>query len=375
MNQRREDWQDWHTDHNWHHQGWYHGYWHGHWGGWWDHMWDDHPLAAAMGVTWWGVNRLSTWYGFPWYYNPYYVAPAQPTVINYSEPPVIVYEEAAAALAPPDPAQSAPSLPPGVTQAGVEKFDQARAAFYEGKYEEALKLTDEALVSMPRDALIHEFRALVLFALKRYPEAAAVIHAVLAVGPGWDATTMTSLYPGIESTYTPQLRALEAYRNEAPTRPAGRFLLAYHYLTLGHQEAAVEELRAVCKAQPKDTVAAELLRTISPEATKPAVAAAGDVKPIPPEQVIGTWTAAGPGKAQYTMTLNKDGAFTWSYVQGTRKQQVKGVYTVDGGSLVMEPGTGGVLLADLKFTDANAMQFQVVGAPKDDPGLGFRRDK
>ena len=132
QNQRREDWQNWHDDHHWHHDGWHHGYWHGHWGGWWDHMWNEHPVAAALGVTWWGVNRLSTWYGFPYYSNPYYEVPAQPTVINYSEPPVIVYEQAAAAYAPADPgaaASPAASLPPGVTQAGVEKFDQARADF------------------------------------------------------------------------------------------------------------------------------------------------------------------------------------------------------------------------------------------------------
>jgi hypothetical protein len=37
---------------------------------------------------------------------------------------------------------------------------------------------------MPRDAVLHEFRSLALFALQRYSESAAAIHAVLAVGPG-----------------------------------------------------------------------------------------------------------------------------------------------------------------------------------------------
>ena len=89
--------------------------------------------------------------------------------------------------------------------------------------------------------------------------------------------------------------------------------------------------------------------------------------------VVGTWTAAGPGKAKYTMTLTKDGAFTWSYEKGSRKQQVKGVYAVEGGSLVMEPDGGGTLLADLTFKGGTDMLFQVVGAPKGDPGLSFRK--
>ena len=45
-----------------------------------------------------------------------------------------------------------------------------------------------------------------LFALKRYDEAAAALYAVLSVGPGWDWTTLISLYADPE-TYTQQLRA------------------------------------------------------------------------------------------------------------------------------------------------------------------------
>src|SRR4029450_13805302 len=124
------------------------------------------------------------------------------------------------------------SLPPGVSQEAIKKFDEARAAFADGKYEQALKLPDEAAAKMPRDAVLHEFRSLVLFALKRYPESAAAIHAVIAVGPGWDWKTLSSLYPDVD-TYTAQLRALENYRDTHPKSADGHFLAGYHYMTCG----------------------------------------------------------------------------------------------------------------------------------------------
>src|SRR4029450_3630278 len=132
------------------------------------------------------------------------------------------------------------SLPPGVSQEAIKKFDEARAAFADGKYEQALKLPDEALAKMPRDAVLHEFRSLVLFALKRYAESAAAIHAVLAVGPGWDWGTRSGLYPNVD-TYTAQLRALETARNATPKAADVLFLLGYHYLTMGHLDIALRE--------------------------------------------------------------------------------------------------------------------------------------
>src|SRR5262249_58679101 len=106
-------------------------------------------------------------------------------------------------------------LPPGVSEEGVKLFEDARAAFLDGKYETALKVTDEALAKMPRDAVLHEFRSLALFALKRYSESAAAIHPVLAVGPGWDWKTLCGLYPNA-ATYTQQLRDLETAGEKNP---------------------------------------------------------------------------------------------------------------------------------------------------------------
>jgi tetratricopeptide (TPR) repeat protein len=111
---------------------------------------------------------------------------------------------------------------------------------------------------LPSDATLHEFRALCLFALKRYKEAAAGVYAVLAAGPGWDWDTMKALYPDV-ATYTAQLRALEQYKIANPTAPDASFLLAYQYLVMGYPDQAQKELEQVVKLQPNDKLAAAIL--------------------------------------------------------------------------------------------------------------------
>ena len=73
------------------------------------------------------------------------------------------------------------------------------------------------------------------------------------------------------------------------------------------------------------------------------------------------------------MSLRKDGTFAWGFTRGSRKQEVKGVYTLEGNVLAMEPDTGGVLLAELAVKEADALHFKMIGGASDDPGLDFRR--
>ena len=73
------------------------------------------------------------------------------------------------------------------------------------------------------------------------------------------------------------------------------------------------------------------------------------------------------------MDLRKDGTFTWAFQRGSRKQEAKGVYTLEGNVLAMEPDTGGVLLAELTVKGEDSLHFKMVGGAKDDAGLDFRR--
>src|SRR5262249_11209524 len=126
-------------------------------------------------------------------------------------------------------------------------------------YAGAMREVDVAIQSLPKDAALHEFRALVFFATGDYKQAAATLYAVLSAGPGWDWTTLAGMYPDV-ATYTVQVRALETYVKANPQQADGHFVLAYHYTTQGHTDAAATQLKEVVKLQPNDQLSAQLLK-------------------------------------------------------------------------------------------------------------------
>ncbi len=367
LSDRREDFQNWHDDYCGQHNGWYHGSWCDNWGDHWSHMWSEHTAAMVLGTTMWGLNRMSYWFGTESYANPYYSEPlvVDNTTISYAEPLAAPPVQEAA------PPMATAELPPGVTPEGMKQFEAAQAAFMAGEYQNVLTAVNKALASMPKDAVMHEFRALVLFALGKYRESAETLHPVLAVGPGWDWTTMTSLYPDTE-TYTKQLRALETYAKANPKAADARFILAYHYLILGHDDAAATQLQMVQQLLPGDTVSAQLLMMMGKGATKPEPAVDSDVK-IDTAALVGNWKAGRGDKASFELTLEKDKSFTWVYREGKKKERVKGAYAVNGNVLALEPDAGGVMLAELTVPQNGAFEFKTGGAPKTEPSLKFQR--
>lgn len=371
-NQNREDWQNWANDA---HNDWYHGAWSGGWypGAGWGYMWDNYPVASALGVTAWGVSRLSYAFGMGGYSNPY-CDDGGGGGYDYSEP-ISTYqpltEQQAAAIAA-DPA----ALPPGVTQEGMDLFEKSRAAFSGGDYKQALDLCNQTLKSMPNDSVVHEFRSLVLFALKNYKESSAAAYAVLSAGPGWDWTTLSSLY-GDPAEYTTQLRALESYIKANPTSSDARFLLAYHYMTAGHADAAQRQLKEVNKLTPNDRVVTQLLGITTPPdetAKKPAPPPIADDKLIKAEQLVGVWTAGGSGGSTFQMTLEKDGGFTWKYTSGKKSDSIKGVFAVEQNNLALQVDDGSAMLAEISLT-GNQLKFKVIGGEASDPGLTFTKAK
>lgn len=373
----REDWQNWADDNMHNHGGWYHGCWNGNWypGAGWGYMWDNYPGWTAFGLTMWGVNRLSYGFGYEDYSNPYYGGSSGG--YDYSEP-LMTYSDPAAATAEAPPSDPA-APPPGTTTEGLAAFDEARAAFYAGNYDQALKSLDVTLKTMPNDSVVHEFRGLTLFALKRYPEAAAAVYAVLSVGPGWDWTTLSSAYPSVDD-YTAQLRALEAFVKATPDSSDGHFLLAYHYMTGNHAEAAVRQLKLAREKLPNDKLIRQLIATLAPdEAEKEAAAAPKPEQQtagpeVKPEQLEGQWNAAR-GASHFELILNKDGTFVWTLVDQGKKQSVTGVFAVDQSTLALQPDSGGTMLAKITVTDPTHMNFLMVGGEPNDPGLNFLRSR
>ena len=368
----REDWQNWANNN---YGNWHHDYWHGGYGGYWNNAWARYPGWAAFGITTWGLNRLAYGFGLWGYSNPYYVAPAQTTQIVYDYSQPIITQPAAA----PAQGSAAPANPPAAGNTN-SVFDQARSSFYDGDYQGALAGINQALKESPKDTVLHEFRALVLFALGNFNEAAATIHPVLAVGPGWDWATLVGLYPSVD-VYTAQLRRLEDYTKAHPTGADGYFLLAYHYMSCDHKDAAHKTFLKVVKLQPKDTLAAEYVKMTAPA---PAQNDDNPTPQPPPEPAIapenllsikditGNWSAAGGNNTNFKLELTDNKEFTWSYTQGGSPQSMKGVYALDQNKLALEPDSGGTILAELS-KKGSGFHFATIGAPDNDPGLDFTK--
>jgi hypothetical protein len=96
-------------------------------------------------------------------------------------------------------------------------------------------------------------------------------------------------------------------------------------------------------------------------------------KPVPSENVVGAWAASGAGSASYSINLKKDGTFTWAFKRGSHPQEAKEVFALEGNVLALEPNTGGTLVAELTATGQDNLKFKMIGGPKDDAGLEFRR--
>ena len=209
--------------------------------------------------------------------------------------------------------QSTPP-PAEVADPAIAKFDSARAAFGNGDYAGALRLTDEALKVLPNDATLHEFRALVLFAVGKYELAAGPLYAVLSVGPGWDWTTMVGLYPDVE-VYTGQLRKLEAFVNANPASTAARFVLAYHYLTQGNTDAAVVQFKGVVAGARGHTLRPTRQAVLADDGGAETPTAPNAAPPVttPAKQgdLTGNWTARPATDTTINLRIGDDSTFTW----------------------------------------------------------------
>jgi len=172
---------------------------------------------------------------------------------------------------------------------GNRYFVAAQISFRAGDYEGALRRVSHATIDYPDDSEVNQVHSLVLFALGRYEESAGFARAALNGGPGWDWSTLRGMYAS-GAIYTEQLRPLEAATKDHPDDVAPKFLLAYHYLMMSHVESARRHIERVVELDPKDKLAAWLLKMIDGKTTEPPEGARGPR--IQPEVI--TPPAPGP---------------------------------------------------------------------------------
>lgn len=348
--------------------GWYNGCWTGNWGNWW--------TPFALGAATWGLGYSSLGYAGGAYVNPYYSAVAT-APYDYSQPIVVnnyIPADQGGVVA--DQAEQLPAEPANETDSLV---DAAREKFRAGDYVGALAGFDQVLRKSPNDSVIHEVRALTLFALGRYPEAAAVLNSVLAAAPGMDWTTVSNLYPSVD-TYTQQLRQLEDFCRANRGDAAARFVLAYHYLVAGHGEEAADELEQVVKLKPADMVAKRLLEAIRPPAAEadppaPAGDAAQSTPPakVPETDLVGRWKAAN-GKETVELVITADSTFTWKAVNAGRPPvELGGTVETAADAIRLESDTAGAMVGKVASKGSDAFEFSLPGAPADVKPLLFER--
>jgi tetratricopeptide (TPR) repeat protein len=215
-------------------------------------VYDYFPTWGVSSVGDWGLASLASNWLSSTYVNPYYatVVATRPSATS------VVYD-----YAQPINVTAAPR-DTSVAESTEQVFSAARDSFKADDYQRALDLTDQVIKQTPNAPVVHEFRALCLFALKRYDEAASVAYAVLWAGPCWNWSTLVGLYPDVD-TYTDQLRGLEgAVRSNLNGTPE-RFLLDYHYLVQGNEDAARAEFANVVKLEPKDQLAASIAKALN----------------------------------------------------------------------------------------------------------------
>ncbi len=246
--------------------------------------------------------------------------------------------------------------------------------FARGDYKTALAQTDRAIKLVPNDSIMHEFRALCLFALGDYQPSAAAVYAVISVGPGWDWTTVSNLYPNVD-VYAQQLAALENYTVRHPEAPGPKFLLGYHYLLAGHNDQAAAEFEQVVQIQPKDQLAAQLLKGLTTRGDVPQPGPPAEpAQPVEAASVVGTWKSSRGDGSNFVMNLGADNKFTWKVSQPDSKQQsMNGTYTLADNYLILKASDQNTLVGQVELTASNQLKFKLAGSNPADPGLTFTR--
>ena len=230
--------------------------------------------------------------------------------------------------------------------------------------------------SSPTTLFCTSFAGWSLFAQQRYQEAAGAVYAVLSVGPGWDWTTLSSLYPDVD-TYTKQLRALEESVKSNPNAADTRFLLAYHYLTCGYTDAAARQLEAAVQLNPKDQLSAQLLSALKttnvaqqPAPSAPATPAA-PATPITASALSGDWTANRGDGGVISLHLAADGQYTWKFTNQGQTKEFSGPYTLADNLLILKKGETPMMIGQVSMLPNNQFNFKLPGGNPNDPGLTF----
>ena len=371
------------------HRGWVHGYWNASFPNAWSRPTRGYSATEAasgkgpgsgpgMGLGWglpaWVIGPMAYRWGYFRYDNPFHRG--GPT-LDADPPRADDYSRPISVLIPP-PTES-------LLDDALLSFRAARDAFRREDYPRRPPPDRGCVTPDARRPDAASIPRLTHFALGRYDEAAATLHAVLAVCPGWDWITVNSLYRDRE-TYTRQLRLLEQYSDANSRAAAARFVRAYHYLTTGYAEEAVGQWEQVVALRPNDRLSAQMVlelqrfrqgngdrpaRTSStPDTASTAAAAASSSHS---GKLEGTWTAHPSPDTTITLTLQKRGPLVWKVSQPGRDREFEGHAIYEKETLTLSQNQDNALVGTVRWQDEGHFTFKILAGQQGDPGLTFAR--
>ena len=190
-------------------------------------------------------------------------------------------------------------------------------------------------------------------------------------GRPWRVCTQTS------PSYTSQLRKLEAFVSANPKSTAGRFVLAYHYLTQGHTDAAVGQLKQVVALAPQDTLCAQLVKQFSPPSEAsgspaPSTAPAAAATSAKQGNLAGNWTAHPAGDTTIDLHIGDDETFIWKVTAKGKPRQLAGKWSLTNNLLTLaQEGDAGALVGRVAWQADDKWSFRAIGTGPEDQGLLF----
>lgn len=225
------------------------------------------------------------WYSVP-YYIPYTVAVPVPYVVEEVIESEMV-EPAPAAVA----VVENGAVIPAAGEAAEFQFE-AEQAFQDGRYEDAARLSNHAIVEDSQNGKLHLFASQTFFALEDYVSAAAAVQQAAALLDrsewGFVVENYQEFYRGDD--YVTQMAKLDKFIKQEPNVAYAYFLRGYHFLFLGHEEAAREDLAKAVELENRDLLAAELLKMAGGEVPAPVAEPTpeAEIIPLPVEEQPGS---------------------------------------------------------------------------------------
>ena len=190
---------------------------------------------------------------------------------------------------------------------------------------------------------------------------------------------MVSLYDK-KATYTQQLRLLEDFARSHPRSAEAHFLLAYHYLTTGYVNQAVNQWERVLAHRPDDRLSAGLIRALQPHR-------AGDVDRLAdiamsaatmsgkPGKLEGTWVARPLPGTTITLLFQPEGQVVCRVRQRGASREFMGYAIYEKSTLTLSQDQDNALVGTITWHDEDGFNFRLLARWPGDPGLAFEKSR